>query len=78
MFRHIVLKSWLRSAAPEHSGKLFVWIVRVKKNLVCMDSQELGVIVNAEELYNKYCMHKLAKKSISTLIVVQGLYVSVN
>ena len=77
-FRHIVLKSWLRSAAPEHSGKLFVWIVRVKKKLVCMDSQELGVIVNAEELYNEYCMHKLAKKSISTLIVVQGLYVSVN
>ena len=77
-FRHIVLKSWLRSSAPQQSGKVFISIRRIKKNLVWLDHEELGVVVDGQQLYEKFVKYKLAKKSVSKIIVVQGLYVNAN
>ena len=77
-FRHIVLKSWLRSSAPQQSGKVFISIRRIKKNLVWLDHEELGVVVDGEQLYEKFVKYKLAKKSVSKIIIVQGLYINAN
>ena len=79
-FRHIVLKSWLRSSAPQQSGKVFISIRRIKKNLVWLDHEELGVVVDGEQLYEKFVKYKLAKKSLSVskIIIVQGLYINAN
>ena len=74
-FRHIVLKAWVRSTMSGNADRLFVCIRRVKKNLQWLDTEEMGVVVDAQQLYNKYVKHKLAKKSLSKLIVVQGLYI---
>jgi len=77
-FRHIVLKTWLRSSMPEQSEKLFLCIRRVKKNLLWLDNEDVGVVVNAQELYEKYTKFKLARKTLSKLIAVRGLYITDN
>ena len=77
-FRHIVLKTWLRSSMPEQSEKLFLCIRRVKKNLLWLDNEDVGVVVNAQELYEKYTKFKLARKTLSKLIAVRGLYITGN
>ena len=77
-FRHIVLTTWLRSSMPQHSQEVFLAIRRVKRNLLWLDPQELGVVVHANELYDKYLKYKLAQKSLSKLIVVKGLYINAN
>ena len=74
-FRHIVLKAWVRSTMSGNADRLFVCIRCVKKNLQWLDTEEMGVVVDAQQLYNEYVKHKLAKKSLSKLIVVQGLYI---
>ena len=79
-FRHSVLESWLHSSAPQHSAKVFISIRRIKKNLVWLYHKELGVVVDGQQLYEKFVKYKLAiaKKSISKIIVVQGLYMNAN
>ena len=59
----------------DNADRLFVCIRCVKKNLQWLDTEEMGVVVDAQQLYNEYVKHKLAKKSLSKLIVVQGLYI---
>ena len=76
-FRHIVLKQWLRSSETESEPKVYVHIARVKKNLQWYDKSDVGVVVNAHELYNEFVKYKLAKKSVSKLIIAQRLYITI-
>ena len=49
----------------------------MKKNLQWYDKSDVGVVVNAHELYNEFVKYKLAKKSVSKLIIAQGLYITI-
>ena len=49
----------------------------MKKNLQWYDKSDIGVVVNAHELYNEFVKYKLAKKSVSKLIFAQGLYITI-
>ena len=75
-FRHVVLKSWLRSTTTGSEAEVFVLIGRVQKNLQVHG--EGDSIVNARSLYEQYIKHKLARKSISKLIIVEGMYINGN
>ena len=75
-FHHVVLKEWLRSNNPEDAQKLFVLISRIQRNLVPFGDGD--IIVNAESFYNEFVQFKLGRKTVSKLIVVQGLYVNGN
>ena len=63
---------------PGQSEKLFLCIRRVKKKLLWLDNEDVGVVVNAQELYEKYTKFKLARKTLSKLIAVRGLYITDN
>ena len=69
-FRHVVLKEWLRSNNPEDAQKLFVLISRIQRNLVPFGDGDI--------FYNEFVQFKLGRKTVSKLIVVQGLYVNGN
>ena len=71
-----VLKSWLRSTTTGSEAEVFVLIGRVQKNLQVHG--EGDSIVNARSLYEQYIKHKLARKSISKLIIVEGMYINGN
>jgi len=76
-FCHVVLKEWLRSNNPEDTQKLFVLISCIQRNLVPFGDGD--IIVNAESFYNEFVQFlKLGRKTVSKLIVVQGLYVNGN
>jgi hypothetical protein len=46
----------------------------VKKNLQWYDKSDVGVVVNAHELYNEFVKYKLANKSVSKLVIAQGQF----
>ena len=77
MFRHVLLKCWFRSDTRDHLGKLFAQISLIGRNLIFIsDGQDL--LIPAREFYTEWMCHRMSRKSVSKIIIVQNLYVNGN
>ena len=77
MFRHVLLKCWFRSDTRDRLGKLFAQISLIGRNLIFIsDGQDL--LIPAREFYTEWVCHRMSRKSVSKIIIVQNLYVNGN